>query len=70
MLLAGSDIDGNAREPRKALGIDWQHAPFTRCLVDNPLLTAAEPHHVERVPPTSHALASPLRICPTCGRLY
>jgi hypothetical protein len=52
------------------LGIDWQRAPFTRCLVDNALLRAAEPHHAEQVPPSSRSLANPLRLCPTCGRLY
>jgi hypothetical protein len=70
LLLAGSDLDRNAHELREVLGVDWQHAPFTRCLVDNALLEAAEQHHVERVPPTSRSLATPLRLCPTCGRLY
>jgi uncharacterized protein with PIN domain len=70
LLLASRNIDGDARELREVLGVDWQHAPFTRCLVDNPLLTAAEPGDAERVPPTSRSLASPLRLCPTCARLY
>lgn len=70
LLLAGQDLDGNARELRKALGVDWQRAPFTRCLVDNAVLEAAEQHHKERVPPTSRDIAGPLRLCPTCGRLY
>ena len=69
-LLAGSSIDRNAFELREALGVDWQRAPFTRCLVDNALLTTAEPHHTEQVPLASRSLASPLRMCPTCGRLY
>ena len=70
LLLAGRDLDGNARELRETLGVDWQHAPFTRCLVDNALLEAAEQHHWERVPPSSRRLAAPLRLCPSCGRLY
>jgi uncharacterized protein len=70
LLLTGRSIDGNACELREVLGVDWQRAPFTRCLVDNALLRAAEPHHAERVPLTSRSLASPLRMCPTCGRLY
>ena len=70
LLLAGRDLDRNARELREGLGVDWQHAPFTRCLVDNAVLEAAEEHHRERVPPTSRRLAEPLRLCPSCGRLY
>jgi uncharacterized protein with PIN domain len=70
LLLAGCSIDGHAWELREVLGIDWQHAPFTRCLVDNALLRAAEPHHAEQVPLTSRRIARPLRMCPTCDRLY
>ena len=44
VLVKGKSIDETARVLRTALDIDWQHAPFTRCLVDNALLAAAEPH--------------------------
>src|SRR5215469_8520173 len=70
LLLSHRSIDGNVRELREVLGVDWQHAPFTRCLIDNDLLRAEEPHHAEQVPLTSRSVASPLRMCPTCGRLY
>jgi len=70
LLLADRNIDGHAWELREVLGVAWQHAPFTRCLVDNALLRAAEPHHAEQVPLTSRRIACPLRMCPTCGRLY
>jgi uncharacterized protein with PIN domain len=69
-LLAGRSVDANASELKEVLGVDWQRAPFTRCLVDNTLLGTAEPHHAEQVPPTSRSFANPLRLCPTCGRLY
>jgi uncharacterized protein with PIN domain len=70
LLLGSRGMDGNARELREVLGVDWQHAPFTRCLVDNALLTAADPDDAERVPLSSRGLASPLRKCQTCGRIY
>ena len=35
LLVPGEGIDDGARALRIALGVDWQHAPFTRCLVDN-----------------------------------
>jgi uncharacterized protein len=70
LLLAGRDLDGNAGELRDVLGVDWQHAPFTRCLVDNAALEAAEEHDAARVPPASRSLAGPLRLCPICRRVY
>lgn len=68
--LAGRSIDDNARELSEALGIDWQYAPFTRCLIDNAVLAPAEPGGAERVPPRSRNVGGPLRSCPRCGRLY
>lgn len=70
LLLGSRGMDGNARELREVLGVEWQHAPFTRCLVDNALLTVTDPHDAARVPPASRGLATPLRKCLTCGRLY
>src|SRR6516162_4290787 len=59
-----------ARALRIALDIDWQYAPFTRCLVDNRPLEAAPPCSATRVPEGSRAAGGPLRVCPECGRLY
>src|SRR6516165_705261 len=70
VLLPGNGIDEAARPLRIALGIDWQHAPFTRCLADNPLLEAAPPCSVTQVPDGSRAAGGPLQVCPECGRLY
>jgi len=70
LLLPAPSLDENARELREVLGVSWQHDPFTRCLVDNALLTSAKPGDAERLPPTSRRVGDPLRICPTCGRLY
>jgi uncharacterized protein len=68
--LAAGDIAGQARELKAALDIDWLHAPFTRCLVDNAPLDAAPPEAAAEVPPSSRAAGGPLRRCPRCGRLY
>ena len=70
VLLPGGGIDEVARALRIALAIDWQHAPFTRCLVDNRPLEAAPPYSVTQVPERSRAAGGPLRLCPECGRLY
>jgi uncharacterized protein len=70
LLVPGSGIDKAARALRAALDIDWQHAPFTRCIVDNRPLEAAPPCLVARVPERSGTAGGPLRVCPECGRLY
>jgi len=68
--LSDSRIDAQARSLRQGLGIDWQHDPFTRCLVDNTPLDPAPPQAAAQVPPSSRAAGGPLRQCPACGRLY
>jgi len=70
VLLLGDGIDETARALRIAIDIDWQHAPFTRCIVDNRPLEAAPPYLATRVPERSQAAGGPLRLCPECGRLY
>ena len=70
VLVPGDAIDETARALRIALDIDWQHAPFTRCIVDNRPLEAAPPDLLTRVPERSRAAGGPLRVCPECGRLY
>jgi uncharacterized protein with PIN domain len=68
--LADDGRDAQARQLREALGIDWSHAPFTRCLVDNAPLDAADAAQWAAVPPASRAAGGVLRICPLCRRLY
>jgi uncharacterized protein len=70
LLIPGNGIDKAARALSAALAIDWQRAPFTRCLVDNRPLEAAPPDAAARVPERSRAAGGPLRVCPECGRLY
>jgi uncharacterized protein with PIN domain len=68
--LADDGIDDQGRALKTALGIDWQHAPFSRCVVDNTRLEAAPAEAAALVPPASRAAGGPLRRCPGCGRLY
>jgi uncharacterized protein len=68
--LAGTTLTAQAHALRAGLDIDWQHAPFSRCLVDNTSLDGAPPERAEQVPPNSRAAGGPLRLCPECGRLY
>jgi uncharacterized protein len=68
--LTETGIAAQARTLRSVLAIDWQHAPFTRCLLDNTPLAPAPPDMASQVPPASRAAGGPLQICPECGRLY
>jgi len=70
VLVPGDGIDEAARTLRTALGIDWQHAPFTRCIVDNRSLEEAPPDLATRVAERSQAARGSSRVCPECGRLY
>jgi uncharacterized protein with PIN domain len=69
-LLAADDLEGQARALSAALPIDWELAPFTRCMVDNAALRAAAPEEVARVPQDARSGPGPFRACPACGRFY
>ena len=66
MLVPEEGIDAAARALRVSLKVDWQYAPFTRCLADNRPLEAATPESAALARPAG----GPLRMCPECGRLY
>ncbi|MGH6621809.1 MAG: Mut7-C RNAse domain-containing protein [Alphaproteobacteria bacterium] len=66
------DSDGvpaQAQELKCRLNVCWQHDPFTRCVVDNTPLRAADVHEARKIPPNARALAGAVSACPTCGRL-
>ena len=64
LLVAGDGIDETALRLRNALDIDWQHAPFTRCIVDNAPLTSAQPELTVRIPERSRAAGGPVYSAP------
>jgi uncharacterized protein with PIN domain len=70
VLLTGDDPDRHAQALSQVLGVDWTLAPFTRCLVDNAPLEAADAADLARIPQQSRALPGPFRKCPRCGRTY
>jgi uncharacterized protein with PIN domain len=70
VLIDGDGVEAGARALNRMLGVDWQHAPFTRCLVDNTPLAAAPPERAAEVPASSRAAGGPFLVCPACRRLY
>ena len=70
MVLGTASFDRAARELRERLGVDWLYAPFSRCLLDNAPLMAADEHSIAELPATARQGDGPIRRCPECGRLY
>ena len=68
--LIENTVEGQAKRLHRELAIDWQAAPFTRCLVDNAPLDRAPQKASAQVPEQSRAAGGPLRQCPKCARLY
>jgi uncharacterized protein with PIN domain len=68
--LADETVDDQARMLATTLGIDWQRAPFTRCVIDNTVLDPAPPAAMADVPQRSRGAGGKLLRCPACGRLY
>jgi uncharacterized protein len=52
------------------LGVNWLHAPFSRCLECNWLLQSPSPEALELVPPAVKAEGLELRQCPECHKIY
>jgi uncharacterized protein with PIN domain len=70
LLLDCNQLDDCIEELRGRLGIDWLHAPFTRCLRCNTPLVKADQDRWGEVPEFSREAASRLLYCPTCGQLF
>lgn len=69
-VLASESLDHAAHELRDRLGIDWLHAPFSRCLLDNTRLVPANPEDIARLPATARQGCGPIMRCPQCSRIY
>lgn len=69
-VLPMTDLDGLAAFMAREFGVDWLHAPFTRCLLDNALLRLASEEDAGRVPADARRPGERILICPDCGRVY
>jgi uncharacterized protein with PIN domain len=70
LVLGTEHPDGAALELCERLAVDWLHAPFTRCLLDNaPLLPASE-EAVARLPASAREAGGRILCCPRCHRVY
>ncbi|MBE2259925.1 MAG: DUF5615 family PIN-like protein [Candidatus Accumulibacter sp.] len=64
VLLSGVDLEGCVREVDRKLGIDWLHAPFSRCLLCNTRLVDSAP------PPELPPDVGRVCRCPRCSKTY
>lgn len=70
LLLHSERIEAQARELRRRLGVDWLHAPFSRCVVDNTPLRPASAEEVAVLPRKVRDIGGAVAKCPLCHRLY
>jgi uncharacterized protein with PIN domain len=70
VLIEGSGVEAEAQSLAAAAPVQWDAAPFTRCVIDNAHLRDATPAEIARMPGSAQAGPGPLRACPACGRLY
>jgi uncharacterized protein len=63
IVLRTERFEGAARELRERLGIDWLHAPFTRCLLDNAPLVPAHQDTLAGLPATVRQGDGPIMRC-------
>lgn len=68
VVLPRGTLDELAHSLSAATAVDWLHRPFTRCLVDNSLLTTAAATDRASVP--GDVAIDEARACPLCGRAY
>lgn len=68
LLLPQGDLERLAGELCRHFRLDWLNHAFTRCLLDNTLLVAADAKAVARA--SDARPDEPLYLCPECGRVY
>jgi len=70
ILLGAETLEDCAEELSALLDINWQHDPFSRCLVCNTLLLDANPNQRASVPPKTRAHDPAAFFCPHCNQVY
>lgn len=70
VLVSGWGVNAEAHSLSRAVVLDWEFAPFTRCVIDNAHLRDATAEELARFPDKARLLEGPYRTCPACGRDY
>jgi hypothetical protein len=70
LILPQANMDQLAALIGARFRLDWLSRAFTRCLLDNTPLQAANADALAKVPRDAIRPDEPLRMCPRCGRVY
>lgn len=70
VLVSGWGVGAEAHSLSRAVVLDWEYAPFTRCVMDNAHLRDATDDELARFPERARRLDGPFRTCPACHRDY
>jgi len=70
VLLRENELEDCIRELSEQLRIDWQHAPFSRCLVCNTPLQTGDKSVRQRVPADILETNETILYCPQCDKPY
>lgn len=70
VLVEGRGVEEEAESLSRGVLLDWNFAPFTRCVMDNAHLRDATLDEIDRMPESVREGPGPFRACPACGRLY
>lgn len=70
LILPHASLDKLAELLGEHFRLDWLRHAFTRCLVDNTLLSAADDAARARAPEDALKPGEPLSYCQACGRVY
>lgn len=70
LILPHTTLDRLAAMVGSHFRLDWTKHAFTRCLVDNTPLIAADEVAAARIPNDARRPGEPLCHCPLCGRVY
>ena len=70
VLIRGFGVSAEAHHLSREVVLDWEFAPFTRCVMDNAHLREATAEEIVRMPGAAQARGGPFRVCPACRRGY
>ena len=70
ILLRCSSLNDCMHELSKQVEIDWQHAPFSRCLVCNTPLSNATPTQMQSAPASVNERELRALYCPQCHQVF
>lgn len=70
IVLDSITLEDHVAELTAALDLDWLYRPFTRCLLCNTLLVAADAEAMRRLRGKARILPQPVTVCPRCDKLY